>query len=181
MAAYAGIVVLGGALYTGSIWETRRTVLLNEAAERMTEPVALLRAFPHLQLVYTGGEVDPKSGKAPQARQAMLFFKGMGIEEPRVIYEHTSTTTYENSTFTAVLPGMDIHRPWLLLTSAAHMPRALATFRHTGWNVTPYPVDYQTGASTSLTKYSLVKGLGRWQTVCYESLAWILYLVRGRI
>jgi uncharacterized SAM-binding protein YcdF (DUF218 family) len=43
-------------------------------------------------------------------------------------------------------------RPWLLVTSAWHMPRALATFCAAGWNVTPYPVDYRTGIRTPWTE-----------------------------
>ena len=31
---------------------------------------------------------------------------------------------------------------WLLITSARHMPRAVGLFRHAGWQVVAYPVDY---------------------------------------
>jgi uncharacterized SAM-binding protein YcdF (DUF218 family) len=54
--------------------------------------------------------------------------------------------TSENTVLAAAMPGVDKSRPWLLVTSAWHMPRALATFRAGGWSVTPYPVDYHHGA-----------------------------------
>ena len=34
--------------------------------------------------------------------------------------------------------------PWILVTSAFHMPRALGTFCAAGWrNLVPYPTDYR--------------------------------------
>ena len=39
---------------------------------------------------------------------------------------------------------------WILVTSANHMPRALECFRKAGFNVLPYPVDYQ----NRMDKYS---------------------------
>jgi uncharacterized SAM-binding protein YcdF (DUF218 family) len=39
-------------------------------------------------------------------------------------------------------PGRGEH--WLLVTSAAHMPRAVGCFERAGWPVIAYPVDYRT-------------------------------------
>ncbi|MBT7523171.1 MAG: YdcF family protein, partial [Gammaproteobacteria bacterium] len=33
---------------------------------------------------------------------------------------------------------------WILVTSAYHMPRSVGIFRKVGWNVIPYPVDFNT-------------------------------------
>ena len=41
------------------------------------------------------------------------------------------------------------HEKWILVTSAAHMPRSVLLFQHFGWNVIPYPVDYHTDGSMS--------------------------------
>ena len=36
--------------------------------------------------------------------------------------------------------------PWVLITSAFHMPRAMATFCAAGWrDLVPYPTDYRGG------------------------------------
>jgi uncharacterized SAM-binding protein YcdF (DUF218 family) len=179
---YVGIVVLGGALHTGGVWQTRHQVALGEAAERMTVPVALLHQYPHLRLVHSGWEGDLSPGQDPsQQLAAAAFFSSMGLAETRIAYEVKSTTTYENAVLTAALPGVDIKKPWLLLTSAAHMPRALATFKHLGWNVTPYPVDYQTGTETRLLTYSLAKGIAEWQIVGHEWLGWMKYTAWRRV
>ena len=60
------------------------------------------------------------------------------------------------------------------------MPRAVATFRAAGWNVTPYPADYRIGARTPSTEYSPANSLGRWQTALHEWLGLLAYRVAGR-
>ena len=52
----------------------------------------------------------------------------MGILPQRVLYESVSRNTHENAVFSAAVPGVNPADSWLLLTSAYHMPRALATF-----------------------------------------------------
>ena len=177
---YAGVVVLGGALEPAWVRAGNGQVALNDAAERMTVPVALLRQHPHLRLLFTGGEGALHTTGEPEAVQARAFFESLGVPAQRMQFESRSRTTYENAVFTAALPGVDKTRPWLLLTSAWHMPRALATFRAAGWNVTPYPVDYRTGTRTPWTEYSLVDSLARWQIALHEWVGLLAYRVAGR-
>ena len=177
---YAGVVVLGGALESAWVRAGNGQVALNDAAERMTVPVALLRQHPHLRLLFTGGEGVLLTSGEPEAVQARAFFESLGVPAQRMQFESRSRTTYENAIFTAVLPGVDKTRPWLLVTSAWHMPRALATFRAAGWNVTPYPVDYRTGTRTPWTEYSLVGSLSRWQVALHEWVGLLAYRVAGR-
>jgi uncharacterized SAM-binding protein YcdF (DUF218 family) len=179
--SFVGLVVLGGALEPAYVWRGRDQVALNGAAERMTVPVALLRQHPHLRLLFTGGEGELWSQGRSEASRAAAFFASMGAATGRVTYEDRSRTTYENAAFSASLPGIDARRPWLLVTSAAHMPRALATFRSAGWNVTPYPVDYRTGSDTPWTEYSLARAALRWQLLLHEAIGAIAYAGAGRL
>jgi uncharacterized SAM-binding protein YcdF (DUF218 family) len=155
-------------------------VALNDAAERMTVPVALLRQHPHLRLLFTGGEGGLHISGEPEAVQARAFFEDLGVPAQRMQFEAGSRTTYENAVLAAALPGVDKTRPWLLVTSASHMPRALATFRAAGWNVTPYPVDYRTGTQTPWTEYSLVNSLLHWQIALHEWVGLLAYRMAGR-
>jgi len=177
---YAGVVVLGGALEQAWVRAGNGQVALNGAAERMTVPVALLRQHPNLRLLFTGGEGDLLASGEPEAVQARAFFESLGVPAQHMQFESRSRTTYENAVFTAALPGVDKTRPWLLVTSAWHMPRALATFRAAGWNVTPYPVDYRTGTRTPWTEYSLVDSLRRWRIALHEWVGLLAYRLAGR-
>ncbi len=178
--AYAGVVVLGGAIESADIWRAHGQVPLNGAAERMTAPVALLQQQPNLRMIFTGGDGELWPQGMSEAALAQRFFTGMGVAGGRVQYEDKSRTTYENAVLSAALPNVDKAQRWLLLTSAWHMPRSLAAFRAAGWNVTPYPVDYRTGDSTPWNKYSLAHGALRWQMLLHEYLGWLAYTLAGR-
>ncbi|MGH8822843.1 MAG: YdcF family protein [Rhodoferax sp.] len=177
---YAGLVVLGGALEPSWVRAGNGQVALNGAAERMTVSVVLMRQHPQLRLLFTGGEGDLHTTGEPEAVQAREFFESMGVPAQRMLFESASRTTYENAVLSAALPGVDKTRPWLLVTSAWHMPRALAAFRALGWNVTPYPADYRTGTRTPWWEYSLAKSPWRWQLALHEWVGLLAYRLAGR-
>lgn len=178
---YVGVVVLGGATESGRVTQAHRQPLLNDAAERLTAPVAMLRYNPQLRVVYTGGE-GLLGGTGPsEAERARQFFESMGLSEKQVTYESVSRTTFENAVLTAKLPTVDIQQRWLLVTSAWHMPRSMATFSKAGWNVTAYPVDFRTGRDIPWTDYGLSEGVLKWQLVLHELLGIAAYKITGRL
>jgi len=178
--AYAGVVVLGGALEPAYVWQGHQQPALNGAAERMTAPISLLKNNPHLTVLFTGGEGELFAQGLGEAARAKIFFDSMGIAAERVMYESESHTTYENAVLSARLKNVTPSQPWLLLTSASHMPRAMATFRKAGWNVTAYPVDYRTGEATPWTRYSLTEGARKWHNALHELLGLLAYRLAGR-
>jgi uncharacterized SAM-binding protein YcdF (DUF218 family) len=110
-----------------------------------------------------------------------LFFDSMGLPPDRVQYESASRNTFENAVLTAKMPGIDITQRWLLVTSASHMPRSVATFTKAGWNVTAYPVDFRTGTNTPWLEYSQVNGAEKWGVLLHELLGLLAYRVTDRL
>jgi uncharacterized SAM-binding protein YcdF (DUF218 family) len=100
---------------------------------------------------------------------------------PNLQYEDRSLNTYENAVLTGQLPGIDITKKWLLVTSAWHMPRSMGTFVKAGWNVTAYPVDFRTAPSTPWTEYSLSPGARHWQIALHDWVCLLAYRVTGRL
>jgi uncharacterized SAM-binding protein YcdF (DUF218 family) len=98
-----------------------------------------------------------------------------------VRYEAESRNTYENAVLTAKVPGVNPQDRWLLMTSAWHMPRSMATFEKAGWNVTAYPVDYRAEDVTVWTRYSLLGGVSDWQLVLNELVGLAAYRLTGRL
>jgi hypothetical protein len=178
--AHQGVVVLGGALEPSYVWEGRSQVALNSASERMVVPLALLRQNPALQLLFTGGEGDLLGQGLSEAARARIFYGSLGLPSERLLLEDRSRTTYENAVLSARLNGVDPTKPWLLVTSAWHMRRALATFQKAGWNVTPYAVDFSTGSHTTWTEYSLVRGSRKWALLLHELLGLLAYRLAGQ-
>ena len=138
-----------------------------------------MREHPHLQLVFSGGEGRLWATGVSEASLAKAFLEAQGVDMARVTLEGGSRTTRENARQVAALLGERCQQPWLLVTSAWHMPRSMAEFEAVGCNVTAYPVDFRTGHSTSLTEYSLAHSLVRWQTALHEWLGlWVYGMTR---
>lgn len=172
---HVGVIVLGGAVGHPDSFEARGQVPLGEAAERMTVPVGLLRRHPVLELVFSGGEGRLLKTGVTESELARAFYREQGVDMRRVRLENGSRNTRENARQVAGLLGQQCGEPWLLVTSAWHMPRSMAEFEAAGCNVTPYPVDFRTGESTPLTEYSLAHSLLLWQTALHEWLGLLVY------
>lgn len=181
LSRYTGLVVLGGALEPAYVWAGHGQPALNDRAERMTAALPLLQRYPQLRLVFTGGDGDLIAQDMSEAERAQIFYQSMNVAPRRIVYEAASRTTYENAVFSAALPGIDKTRPWLLVTSAWHMPRAQATFEKAGWNVTPCPVDFRTGLATPWLRYSLADGANKWHVALHEYFGLLSYRLTGRI
>ena len=138
-----GIVVLGGAV-DPYLTAEHGTPSLNADAERMTAFLTLARAYPAARLAFTGGNGRLSATGLSEADVAALLFRSLGLDRP-VLYEDMSRSTHENA---VLLRRMMEPRPgetWLLVTSAMHMPRAVASFRAARWPVVPWPVSYHVG------------------------------------
>lgn len=178
--AQIGVIVLGGALEPGYAWTAPGQSALNDAAERMTEVAPLLRRYPHLQVLFTGGEGELFGTGPSEAERARQFFQAQGVMPEKLLLESASRTTYENALLSRQIAGVDATKPWLLLTSAYHMPRSMAAFQKAGWNVTAYPVDFRSGLATPWTQYSMDQGVKRWRLALHEMLGLLAYRLAGR-
>ncbi len=178
---YHGVVVLGGGMEPAYIAAAHTQPVLNDAGERMSAAVALWREQPALQLLFTGGEGQNFAQGPSEAARARIFFDSQGVPAAALRYEDQSRNTYENARFSAQLSGVDKQQPWLLLTSAWHMPRAMAIFQHAGWNVAAYPVDFRTGLATHWHEYSIRIGAEHWYLLLHELLGILSYRLSGRL
>lgn len=172
---HAGVIVLGGAVGDPDSYKAHGQVPLGEAAERMTVPVGWLRKYPKLELVYAGGEGRLLPTGITESELARAFYQEQGLDMRRVHLEDKSRNTRENVQQVAKLLGQRCKEPWLLVTSAWHMPRSMAEFKTVDCNVTPYPVDFRTGESTPIIEYSLTNSLMRWQLALHELLGLMVY------
>ena len=172
---YAGMIVLGGATGSPSIFKAHGQVPLGDAAERMTLPIGLMRKFPNFELIFSGGEGRLVPTGTTEAEIAKVFYEEQGVDMKRVTLESKARNTRENARQVAALLGERCKQPWLLVTSAWHMPRSMAEFEATGCNVTAYPVDFHTAEESSWTEYSMAGSLGAWQKALHEYLGIFVY------
>jgi uncharacterized SAM-binding protein YcdF (DUF218 family) len=176
-----GIVVLGGAVEQ-TLTEARGLPALNGAAERMTEPVALLRRHPEARLLFTGGQGSLVHGGMTEADVARALWLGLGVPADRLILETAARNTYENAVRSLELARPKPGETWLLVTSASHMPRAMGVFRHAGWHITPWPVNYRTGHTVAVWyDASFPVRLGEFEWGLKEWIGLLAYRLMGRM
>jgi uncharacterized SAM-binding protein YcdF (DUF218 family) len=162
----AGIIVLGGA-ELADLTPARGQVQMNAAAERITAAMTLALRYPAAQVIFTGGSGDLRGGAAG-ADVARRLFTDLGLPPARLVLESASRNTAENATLTQQLLHPKPGQGWLLITSAFHMPRAVASFCAAGWTgLIPFPVDYRSpgdGAGWSFTENAdqLTNALREW-------------------
>ena len=176
----AGVIMLGGALST-SVASARGVQALNENAERVTETLTLARRYPNLVIVFSGGSnqfIRGDNSEASIAEDLLQDLLGSGY---RVLLEDRSRNTRENAVLTAAMLPKDRDRPWLLVTSAYHMPRSVGCFRRAGVDVVAWPVDFRTRGPADLWKVFYVpsNGLRRLDLVAKEWLGLLAYWMAG--
>lgn len=177
-ASHSGIIVLGGALEHPRIFQAHGQVPLGEAAERMVVPVPLMHEHTAWELVFSGGEGRLNPTGITEAQLAHAFYTAHGLPTQRLRFDSRARNTRENAVFTAELLGSQCaSQTWLLVTSASHMPRAMAEFATTGCQVTPFPVDFRTGVATLWYEYAMANSLVQWQVALHEYLGLWVYRV----
>jgi uncharacterized SAM-binding protein YcdF (DUF218 family) len=176
----AGIVVLGGAIDTRQSNRFQQ-VALNGRGERITAFVALAKRYPEAKLVYSGGAGIFVEEAKSEAEHAKPLLMDLGVAEGRLMLETRSRDTHENAAFTRDLVKPAPGETWLLVTSAAHMPRAMGAFRHAGWRILPYPVDYRhLGEGDEGFGQNLGRGLTLLSAALREWLSLAHYRISGR-
>jgi uncharacterized SAM-binding protein YcdF (DUF218 family) len=148
----AGVIVLGGSV-DPELAAIRDEASTNERAERLHALLRLARLYPEARLVFTGGSALLAGATASEADVARRYIAEAGLDPARVLFETRSRNTRENALYSKELANPSPGETWLLVTSAAHMPRSVGIFRGVGWPVTAWPVDYQTSGKLELSLY----------------------------
>ncbi len=176
-----GIIVLGGAV-SPDVSAARGQAAVNEAAERITATVELARRYPQARIVYSGGSGALIDNEHLEADYAVKLLETLGVSRNRVVAENRSRNTEENARFTKGVVQPKPGERWLLVTSAAHMPRAIGVFRAAGFAVEAYPVDWRTRGAVDLTQpfSNLSAGLGRTDNAMREWVGLVVYWLTGR-
>lgn len=135
------IVVLGGSV--GAAESPRIEVDLADASDRVLHTARLFRAGKAPMVIAAGGAMKWLGFKTPQAEAIRSLLLEWGVPANSIVQETESLNTHQNAVNTKkVLEGRGLETV-LLVTSATHMPRALATFRTAGIKAIPSPADYR--------------------------------------
>jgi uncharacterized SAM-binding protein YcdF (DUF218 family) len=103
------------------------------AVDRIDRAEALYRAGRAPRILLSGSALE---GKVSEAQIVARLLRQRGIPDSAIILENESRNTNENARYTDIAMRAQKLKSALLVTSALHMPRALASLEKRGIQVT---------------------------------------------
>ena len=193
------VLVLGGGIRPALA--PRRDVEVSEAGDRLLTGIALLRRGQAPFLLVSVGRIDFTSGdpSPPEAQSSARLARELGMPPQRILMlQGPGPDGPRNTAEEAIALGrLARGRGWhslLLVTSATHLPRALATFRRSlpagsGLTLIPVACDFllperrlfgrPTAASLLKSLLPSSEELDHTTVVLKEQLGLLIYRLRG--
>jgi uncharacterized SAM-binding protein YcdF (DUF218 family) len=109
--------------------------------DRIYKAAALYRAGKTPVVIVTGGNQPWSESKTAEADLIRDLLIEWGVPAEAILLEGSSRNTRENALYSKNIMDSIGCEDALLVTSAAHMPRAAAAFRSVGLTVTPVSTD----------------------------------------
>jgi uncharacterized SAM-binding protein YcdF (DUF218 family) len=134
-----GYVVVLGSGYTPHDNVPITAALDPDGLARVVEGVRLMRRLQSARLIVSGGAPP---GLKPSAIGYAELARGLGVSEELLTVSRDSLDTSAEALAVAKLLGK---APFLLITSAYHMPRAMKLMRRAGASPIPAPTAQRTG------------------------------------
>ena len=134
------IVVLGGGVTPPAA--ARWVPNLESGADRVWYGARLMHAGKAPVVVLSGGG-DLAFSATTEAEAMRDFMQDLGVDNDAMLLEMRSRNTLENARFSADILRENSIGTIILVTSALHMQRALARFKHEGVNVIPAATDHE--------------------------------------
>lgn len=142
---YSCGIVLGG--FASS--DANENGYFNPTADRFIQVVKLYKLGNIKHILINGG-----NGKRTQKNfREGAWVKGeliaVGIPDSVIFIEDRSNNTFDNAQYAKqILDSVNLKPPYILITSALHMPRASFLFKSAGISVVSFPCNYLAGRGT---------------------------------
>lgn len=144
------IVVLGGGVSAPE--PPRLYPEVSAAGDRILHAARLYKAGKSRWIIASGWRGTwSKDNIESEASAMRVLLKELGVPEEAVLIEEDSRNTRENAKFTKRLLDLREFNTILLVTSALHMPRAMAEFSYICSKVYPAPTDFEIEMNRSKT------------------------------
>jgi uncharacterized SAM-binding protein YcdF (DUF218 family) len=145
---------------------------------RLVEGVRIFRQNPGARLILSGGGfVDP----VPEAAVMAQVSRFMGVSKDDMIIESTSHDTEDQARLIKPIVGT---APFVLVTSAIHMPRSMALFQSLGMNPIPGPAGSTSRVKMPFSPQDLIPGVSALEDTTegvHEYLGFLWGRLKGQI
>ncbi|MFY2559243.1 YdcF family protein [Corallococcus terminator] len=177
---YDAVIVLGGGL-DPSATERSGRVEFNGASERVLKGFELVREGRAKHVFISGGSLDPRPQAVVEADVLSRLLQDWGVPAERIVTEGRSRNTRENALESERIIRERGWKRLLLVTSAAHMPRAAGCFAAVGLRPDTLPVDARMPATRPgrLSWVPRASSLSQSTDVLRELAGRVVYRLRG--
>jgi uncharacterized SAM-binding protein YcdF (DUF218 family) len=152
------IVVLGGGIKPQT--PPRPWIEVGDAGDRLIYGARLYQQKKAPWLILSGGRVTWRvdGGKGSESEDMAILAEALGVPRSAMLQDSTSFNTKQNAENVLQILKAQNLKTVLLVTSALHIPRALAIFQRLGIEATPAPTDFllvDSDSENSLAEFSL--------------------------
>lgn len=177
----AGILLTGMATFDPNI----SRIEFNDRTDRLMQAIRLFKNNKIKNLILCGGPVTIIGADTLEAPLLKNFIESLGIPGDRIFVESKSRNTHENALF--IKPILDTtfkNGNFLMISSAAHLTRAVLCFSKAGIKVVPYSTDRYSGPVKYDFDYLFLPSaatLFNWEKLLHEWIGIIEYRLMGYI
>ncbi|MBU3713571.1 MAG: YdcF family protein [Ferruginibacter sp.] len=154
----------------------------NFAADRFIQAVRQYKLGKVKYILISGGNGKVKVKNFNEGEWTRSELKIMGLPDSAILFEDKSTNTAENVVNTKkLLDSAGLKPPYMLISSAHHLPRATLLFQKAGIMTTALPCNFIAGTEA----YNLsgiipdLNVLFTWNSYFKETFAYLLYKIKG--
>ena len=154
----------------------------NRSADRFIQAVLLYRQGKIKNLLITGGNGKQQVKEFNETLWSIDQLRVLGVPDSVMLHEDRSANTADNAANAKLLlDSAGLKPPFVLITSAYHMPRASLIFKNAGLPHVIYPCNYTEGKG----KFSFLdllpdpNVLHGWNTFLKETVGYWIYRIKG--
>lgn len=154
------------------------------ASDRYIQTVQLYQQHIIHKIIISGGSGNLWQKEPPEALFLQNELKKIGVPDSCMAIDTLSRNTFENGQFTKqLIDSIGWKGPYLLITSASHMPRAKKVMDHFSIPTTVYPCSYaeipqkNTWENTLYPDFSKIK---EWEYLIKELVGTWVYQLTGK-
>ncbi len=155
----------------------------NSTCDRFIQAEKLYKLGIIKHILISGGNGKFDNSSFREGAWAKNEMSIMGVPDSVIFVEDRSNDTFDNAAYAKqILDSLHLNPPYLLITSAHHIPRASLIFKNAGVVTAPFPCNYIEGRS-NISFSSFIPDpsiLPRWNYYLKETAGYLWYYLKKK-
>ena len=150
-------------------------LLGGDRERRAWEALRLYHQIPNVKIITSGYSLHDKLS---DAEKTSSMLNNSGILKEKIFMQSMAKTTFEEAQHMKKRVGK---KPFILITSAYHMPRSMMIFKKAGLNPIPAPTDFNDVNESGFFSILTSKHLEHTEHAWHEYMGLLVYKLQGKI